>query len=414
MKHILPLILSLLILSSLSACAVPKADNLMTGITPRQNAVDTVSYTDVSDITVTDFALRLFVESMDTEKNTLIAPLSVLTALSMTANGTDKETLAQIQDVLGMPISQLNQWLCEYINALPTAEKYKLSLANSIWFSDNSHFTVNQDFLQTNADYYGADIYRAPFDMSTVKEINRWVKEKTDGRIPHVLQSISADTVMFLINALAFDAEWQNLYESSQIRDGIFTTEDGEAHTAKMMYATEHRYLEDELATGFIKYYNGQKYAFAALLPNEGISVREYVQSLDAAHMRALLDNASSATVYTAIPKFSCEYQAEMDDVLCSMGMTDLFDPAKANLSLLGNTATGENLFVSRILHKTYINVDERGTKAGAVTVISVDKTSSMDSEAKSVYLVRPFVYMLIDCENKIPLFIGTMMDTEG
>ncbi|MBQ3066280.1 MAG: serpin family protein [Clostridia bacterium] len=415
MKRILPFVLSVFfIMAMLSSCTASRADNLMNGITPRQNAADDLLYTDVSDIAVTEFALRLFRESTVEGENTLISPLSILIALSMTANGADNETLTQMQNTLGMPVSQLNPWIRRYIDGLPSAEKHKLSLANSIWFSDDDRFIVNQDFLQTNADYYSADIYKAPFDQSTVKEINQWVKGKTDGMISQILDSVSPDTIMFLINTLTFDAEWQTIYSESQIADGIFSTKDGVSRRVEMMYADEHLYLEDENATGFIKYYNGQKYAFAALLPNEDTDVLEYVRSLRAEHLNHMLNNAKVCPVNTAIPSFSCSYQAEMIDILRSMGITDLFDPAKADLSLLGRAASEEeNLFVSRILHKTYINVDARGTKAGAVTAITVTCTSAVIDNPKTVYLDRPFVYMLIDCENNIPLFIGTLMDTE-
>ena len=414
MKRFLSFVLVMVFaLSAFTACDVPQFDDLMDGIKPRGNTGDAAELTDVSDAAVTDFAIRLFKESMADGENTLISPLSVLVALSMTANGADNETLSQMEAVLGMPIDQLNTWISTYMANLPEEEKYKLSLANSIWFTDDERFTVNQDFLQTNADYYGADIYRAPFDDDTCKDINKWVKDNTDGMIKNILDEIPAEAVMYLINALAFDAEWQDIYFESQVREGEFTTENGEKRNVDMMYSEENKYLEDKHATGFIKYYKDRKYAFAALLPKEGTTVSEYIASLDGEHLNNLLTNAKSAFVNTSIPKFETEYDVEMSAVLSGMGMPDAFSGATADFSKLGHSTAG-NIFINRVLHKTFISVDERGTKAGAATVVEMtDESAMIIEDLKQVFLDRPFVYMLIDCETNMPFFIGTMMDVE-
>ena len=414
MKRFLSFVLVMVFaLSAFTACDVPQFDDLMDGIKPRGNTGDAADLTDVSDAAVTDFAIRLFKESMADGENTLISPLSVLVALSMTANGADNETLSQMEAVLGMPIDQLNTWISTYMANLPEEEKYKLSLANSIWFTDDERFTVNQDFLQTNADYYGADIYRAPFDDDTCKDINKWVKDNTDGLIKNILDQIPKEAVMYLINALAFDAEWQDIYFESQVREGEFTTENGEKRNVDMMYSEENKYLEDKHATGFIKYYKDRKYAFAALLPKEGTTVSEYIASLDGEHLNNLLTNAKSAFVNTSIPKFETEYDVEMSAVLSGMGMPDAFSGATADFSKLGHSTAG-NIFINRVLHKTFISVDERGTKAGAATVVEMnDECALIIEDPKQVFLDRPFVYMLIDCETNQPFFIGTMMDVE-
>ncbi len=401
-------------LSALTACANPYSHNLMDNIYPNTHMPEAIELSDVSDAAVNDFALRLFKASMEDGKNTLISPLSVLVALSMTANGADGDTLSQMESVLGMPISELNTWINGYMEALPEEEKYKLNLANSIWFKDTDTLTVKEDFLQTNADYYGAGIYKAPFDNTTLKEINKWVEDNTDGMIKDILDTIPGDAVMYLINALAFDAEWQKIYEEHQIREGQFTTEAGEKRDVELMYSSENKYLEDEYASGFIKYYKDRKYAFAALLPNEGVSVSEYIQTLDGEHLNELLSGAQDNTVSTAIPKFETEYKVEMSDILMDMGMTDAFSGSLADFSKLGESDEG-NICISRVIHQTYINVDGKGTKAGAATVVEMKCESAMmvTEPPKEVFLDRPFVYMLIDCETNLPFFIGTLMDVK-
>ena len=372
-----------------------------------------VQMSEVDSVALSDFAVRLFQASAEEGKNTLISPLSVLCALAMTANGAKKETLSQMEAVFGMTTDELNKYFYNYLNALPQGENYKLNLANSIWFTEDERFTVKEAFLQTNADYYGANIYKSPFNDTTVKDINNWVNEKTDGMIPKILDKISQEEVMYLVNALAFEAEWANTYQASQVHDGKFTTEDGKIQNAKFMDGEENVYLEDQNATGFIKYYKEHKYAFVALLPNEGISVAEYVKGLNGEKLNRLLTNLLNTTVKTSMPKFETEYEVEMSEVLREMGMTDAFHEDKANFVDLG-TSTKGNIYINRVLHKTFISVAEKGTKAGAATAVAMaDKCAVMEEEIKIVNLDRPFVYMLIDCESNVPFFVGTMMNLD-
>lgn len=379
----------------------------------KQDEKPVVQISEVDSVSLTDFAVRLFQASEEEGKNTLISPLSVLSALAMTANGAKEDTLMQMETVLGMSTEELNKYLYSYINALPQGEKYKLNLANSIWFIDDERFTVKEGFLQINKDYYGADIYKTPFDNTTVKDINNWVKDKTDGMIPEILDKISQNEVMYLINALAFEAEWANIYRGTQVRDGIFTKEDGKTQDAEFMDGEENVYLEDKDASGFVKYYKDQKYAFVALLPNEGVDMDEYIKGLNGENLNRLLTNPTNATVKTSIPKFETEFEVEMSDVLREMGMTDAFHEDKANFVDLGTSTVG-NIYINRVLHKTFISVAEKGTKAGATTVIAMgEKCSVAMEEPKVVYLDRPFVYMLIDCESNVPFFVGTMMSLD-
>ncbi|MBQ6930855.1 MAG: serpin family protein, partial [Clostridia bacterium] len=345
---------------------------------------------------------------------TLISPLSVLCALAMTANGAENETLEEMEAVLGMSKDELNLYVYSYINSLPDSNEYKLSLANSIWFTGDERFTVSREFLQANADYYGADIYKAPFNDKTCREINKWVKHKTDSMIPEIDDEIPTDAVMYLVNALAFEAQWRKVYEKDQVRDGEFTKEDGTKQTAEFMYGMEGTYLEDEKASGFVKYYKGGKYAFVAMLPDEGVSVSEYVASLDGEKLRAMLSDPGYTTVSTALPKFETEYSVEMNDVLKGMGMPTAFVSDEADFTALGTSARG-NIYINRVLHRTYISVGEKGTKAGAATAVEMADEAGMETlEPKEIYLDRPFVYMLIDTENNIPFFIGTMTDIES
>lgn len=356
-----------------------------------------------------NFAVYLLQNSVTEGENTLVSPLSVLSALAMTANGAKEETLAQMEDVLGATPAQLNSWLHSYMSG--RREDEALHPANAIWFNTHDRFTPNHDFLQTNADYFGAGIYGAEFNDATRREINCWVEEHTAGMIRDILDEIPDGAVMYLVNALAFEARWAEPYTEHQVRESTFTTEDGRKRNAEFMYDTLYRYLETDNATGFIRHYAGNTYAFAALLPDEGVTVGQLVQSLDGDGLAELLSQPQEKVVDTAIPKFEMETSLEMSGILQSMGMTDAFDPALADLSGLGTSAAG-NIFINRVLHKTFISVGEQGTRAGAATVVEAnDQAMEITDTANIVILDRPFVYMIIDCETSLPIFMGTCMD---
>ena len=409
MKKTIAWLLILGLLVSMAGCMTRvSAENLMEDI--KAKTPEKVEFSEDSTF-MTDFAVHLLQNTMKDGENTLISPLSVMLALSMTANGAKGETLEQMEQVLGLPVEQLNEQLRAYTAQLPQGEKYKLRVANSIWFRDHERLNVERDFLQTNANFYGADIYKAPFDNTTLKDINSWVKDNTEGMIPQILDEIPEGAVMYLINALAFDAQWQSIYEKTQVHQGKFTLEDGSSKLVDMMFSSETRYLEEEHAVGFVKPYARSSYAFAALLPEEGMPVTEYVATLTGEKLAAILNGATYAQVDAALPKFETEFSTELADVLKQMGMQTAFDPDKANLTGLGTSQAG-NIYISQAIHKTYICVGEEGTKAGAATaIVAADGAMLVPEEVKFVHLDRPFVYMIIDCQTNTPVFIGTMMD---
>ena len=402
----------LLILSlGLTGCASVQAKDLTEGITKGQiegKAAD-------SDFVNANmrFSLELFknVQKENSEENVLVSPLSVATALAMTANGADGETLSEMEKLLGGDISieQLNSYLYDYLQSMTSGDGFKLHIANSVWFRDDPRLTVEKDFLQRTVDYYDAEIYREDFDSKTADAVNNWVKANTDGMIPKIIDKIDRDTVMYLINALAFDAEWAEIYEKDQVYDGIFTDSKGNEQNVEMMNSFEYGYLEDENAVGFLKSYKGGKYSFAAFLPNENISAAEYIQGLTAEKLLKTLSEPQSCSVIAKIPKFSYDFGLSLNDTLKTMGMPLAFSGNGADFSKMGHSTNG-NLYIGNVIHKTFIAVDEKGTKAGAATAVEIrDESAPYVEDPKTVILDRPFVYMIIDNETKLPVFMGTV-----
>lgn len=380
------------------------------GVAEGSDANEEVENMDVFCADTIDFSIELLQENVASgETNVMVSPVSVLTALAMTANGAEGETLSQMQQVIGenQTLDQMNQNMKAWTDGLVNTEDTALKIANSIWFKDEEEqIQVQEEFLQKNAAYYQADIYKAPFDESTLADINNWVSDKTEGRVTDILDKVPDEAVMYLINALAFDAEWQEIYFENQIQDGIFCTADGEEQTVSFMYGEESIYIQDDNANGFIKPYK-EGYSFVAILPKEGMTPAEYIASLDGEQFQNLIDGQETTNVQTAIPKFEAEYEIQLSDILKELGMRAVFDEEKADLSSLGVSEEG-NLYVNRVLHKTYISVDEKGTEAGAATAVEVACEMSLEM-SYNVYLDRPFVYAIIEDQTNIPLFIGTV-----
>lgn len=357
-----------------------------------------------------NFSIELFKKSFIDNKSTLISPLSVLIALSMTANGAEGETLTQMEKVLGgdIPIDQLNEYLYTYSNSLPSEKKSKLNIANSIWFRDNKDsLTVEKEFLQKNSDYYKAAAYKSVFDKQTVKDINNWVRKNTDNMIDSIIDDIDDETVMFLINAVVFDARWENVYMKNDIHKGNFTSIDKSVQNVDFMRSNESKYIKDSKATGFIKPYANGKYSFVALLPNEGTDIKDYVATLTGESFLDIIKPSEQTQVNAYLPKFTYDYSIKLNDVLKALGMPKPFS-SDAEFSKLGKS-NGGNIFISDVLHKTFISVDELGTKAGAAIKVEMTKSAATPAE-KTVKLDRPFVYAIIDNETNLPVFVGTVM----
>lgn len=360
----------------------------------------------------TEFALSLLKNGLQENTNTLISPYSAMQALAMTANGANGETKAQMEKVLGgMSIERLNEYLYTQRTSQLVSEKSKLSTANSIWTDDDEErIQVLPEFLQRNADYYSADVFKADFsNESTVKDVNYWVKDKTDHMIPHLLDEIPSTAPMMLINAVAFDSKWEVPYDEDSVdKDREFKAYDGSVQSADMMVSDNDLLLKDENAVGVYKYYEGRRYAFAALLPDEGISVDEYVAGLTPESLHNTLANPIHTNLVAEIPKFSYDFNSDLSQTLIKMGMPAAFDMFGADFSNMAKTETGA-LYIDKVVQKTHIDVFEEGTRAAAVTAVIMNDCTAVPTPPEFVTLDRPFVYCIVDTETDLPIFIGTL-----
>lgn len=340
-------------------------------------------------------------------ENILISPLSVMTALAMTENGAAGDTLEQFEKTFGVGADTMNTLLSAYLKNLPSSEKSRLVFADSLWIRENAFDALEKDFIDGNKDLYDAEVREAAFDNETVGQINDWCKENTDGMIDRLLDSIPEAAVMYLINALSFDAEWMDKYPPEQVGEREFTNADGSKVRVQMMYGEEGTLIDTDKAEGFMKPYYGGDYSFAAVLPKNGASADELAASLDGQALADLLKNTQRATVITAMPKFQSDYSNSLVDALKAMGVTDAFEAERADFSGMGKLRSGMPVFVSEVLHKTAITVNEQGTRAAAVTAVEMNEGAAMPT--REIVLDRPFVYMIVDNATRLPIFLGVM-----
>ena len=363
-----------------------------------------------------DFSLDLLraCATEEPDENTLVSPLSVLYALSMVENGASGETLAQIEAATGMSADALSSALQS--RAVRAADDdSQLSLANSVWLRDSDGLRVSDDYLDACATNLGAQAYAAPFDDTTADDINGWVSDHTHEMIPSIVEDIPDEAQLYLVNALAFEAPWQDPYNPAFTEPDTFTCEDGTTQDVDMMLSMKSSYLEGELATGFVRPYEGYEYGFVGLLPNEGVTVSDLLASLDGASLQALLEPRPNTVADVGLPRFTVTYGNELSEELASLGVTDVFDQERADLTRMGTSDNGP-LYASAVLHKTFIDVNEEGTSAAATTVVEVaDGAAAQDEspEVKEVILDRPFVYLIVDYATMTPVFIGTVMSVE-
>lgn len=409
MKHSIKAALSLIclisLLFSLISCRRINAEELSANYQRQISSVTSPSKE--SEEALLDLTISLFQNVSDKEKNNLvISPLSAALCLSLIANGASGETLSQIENTLSCSINDLNSALYALQSRL-LYENSPVYIANSLWFNDRVAFSPNSDFLQRNADYYSAKVYRSVFDSKTRDDINLWCKENTDGMIGKILDEIDVSSVLYMISAISFVDEWKEKYEKADIIDNFdFNCYDKTVSKVTALRSSENIYLETLDAVGFAKSYKDEKYSLVALLPNEEKDVFELISSLSAKKWSEMWSQRTHRTVNVILPEFGSENEFDLKESMMELGITDLFSEQLADLSALGKCDEGR-LYCDLLKQKTYIKVDRSGTKAAAVTFGS-DKANAEDpGEIATVFLDRPFVYAIVENESGLPLFIG-------
>ncbi len=355
------------------------------------------------------FAVDLLrdVQQKKTNENVLLSPYSVSMALGLTVNGAAGNTLRETLDLLGNGISAdaLTEKLRDWAAHQPDSEQCRVKTANAMWFKEADGFAVKPDFLQKCQENFQSEANIAPFDQSTVNQINQWVSDQTNHMIPAIIDQLEPYDAMVLVNAVYFDAKWQKQYEKKDMQDDTFTSVTGAAQQATFMESTEKIYMEQDGAKAFWKPYAGDC-AFVGILPPEGVTPEQYLNDMTGEKLQQMLNQKEISRVRVFLPSFQYDTTASLKETVQALGLETPFTDS-ADYSGISDTA----LQISKILHKTHIEVDAGGTKAAAATAITGRFTTAieMEEEIPVLRFDRPFVYMILDTQNELPLFIGTV-----
>ena len=358
------------------------------------------------------FATTLFsqVAGQEQGKNFFISPLSVSMALAMTLNGASGQTYTDMQQTLrltGMSNQQINQSYQNLIAMFSTLDpNVTFNIANSIWYRNT--FSVLDSFLNVDSTYFDAKIAALNFnDPNSADVINNWVSQKTNGKIPSVVQSpLPGAAMMYLINALYFHGTWKYTFDYKNTKLGTFHLANGSTESDSMMIMTDTlNYYSDQYFQVVELPYGKGDYSMLVLLPNS-TSATNPIPTLDQSEVNAITNGLKPADVTVTLPKFKLQYSTLLNSALSQMGMGNAFSSA-ADFTRI-NPAGG--LYISYVLHKTYIDVNEVGTEAAAVTVVGVYTTVVGPEPQPYMFNVnRPFIFLIKENHDNTFMFMGAI-----
>ena len=356
------------------------------------------------------FSQQLMLENMDNE-NPLLSPVSAYLALGMVGMGAEGETRQEFQDMLGINMPAVSQKLMG--RDPQEQEGMVLTIANSAWV-DRQLMPNGQWIADVEGIFKGESCRGALDSLEIMEQINSWCSENTRGLIPEMLEEPMADdTRLALLDAIYFKGDWAAAFEAMNTAQRPFTKEDGtELQVDTMsMWGEEQQYLHSDLGEGVLLPYQGGDFAYVAILPNEGTKVRELYRQLTPEAVAELLESREVELCYLRLPKYEIRFDRELNSSLQAMGLVRAFDRDLAELSGLGQTEQGTRLHISLVRQKAVFRVDEKGTEAAAVTIVEARDggVSMFPSEPRELYFDRPFVYMILDMETQVPLFVGIM-----
>ncbi len=357
------------------------------------------------------FSQQLMLENMDGE-NPVLSPVSAYLALGMVGMGATGETLREFQDMLGSNMPAVSRRVMERYPQ--EQEGMVLTIANSAWV--DQQLTPDGQWMADMEGIFKGKGYRGALDsLEIMEQINSWCSENTRGLIPQMLdEPLSDDALLALLDAVYFKGDWETAFKTTDTAKLPFTKEDGTEQQVDTMrmWGEEQLYLHSNLGEGVLLPYQGGDFAYMAILPNEGTEVRELYRQLTPEAVAELLESMKEELCDLRLPKYEVSFDQELNDSLQAMGLVRAFDSNLAELSGLGQTEQGRKLYISLVRQKAVFRVDEKGTEAAAVTMVELQDGCAMAlSEPRRLYFDRPFVYMILDLETQVPLFVGIMDD---
>jgi serpin B len=364
----------------------------------------------------TEFGFRLFAEvaELDRGKNIFLSPASVAMALAMTYNGArgaTQEAMAETLGLEGMSLQEANQSNAALRKSMEDADPdVEILIANSLWMREGTDFYP--EFLDRNRQFFGAEVAALDFgDPKASDAINSWVADSTRGRITEIVdKQIDPQTVLFLINAIYFNGAWAIEFDESKTQEMPFYLPDGGQKPVPMMSQSgDYLYHQgDGFQVVVLPYGDGRLGAYI-FLPDPDSSLGSFLAGLSADNWEMWLSQLHMMEGDVALPRFGIEYEINLNEALKAMGMAVAFDPARADLS--GMRPVPPNLFIQKVKHKAFVQVNEQGTEAAAVTSVEIGITSVR--EKFRFVADRPFFFAIGDAETGSILFMGTVVEPQ-
>jgi serine protease inhibitor len=364
------------------------------------------------------FGIKLFKNLNDlsaADSNIIISPLSISMALGMTYNGANGETKTAMKNTLelqGLTVEEINQGYKFMIDALTTVDpKVTMNIPNSIWYRNT--FKVEQEFINLNKNYFYAEVNPLDFnDTESVNIINNWVATHTNNKIDKILDGIGAEDIMYLINAVYFNATWKFEFLEQNTLPKTFYLANGTTKEVAMMHQSATlNYAANEMFEAVDLYYGSSNFSMVILLPREGYLPDDIIGAMTYENWNEWMSGFSEANVSLSLPKFKLEYEERLNEVLGDLGMGIAFDPNQADFT--GINKFGE-LYISFVKHKTFIDVNEEGTEAAAVTIVGIGTTSTGGETGTLPFIVdKPFLFAIKERYTEAIIFLGKIMEPE-
>ncbi len=355
------------------------------------------------------FGLFSRINAAQPDTNVFISPFSVSMAFGMALNGANGATLDSLKQALGdagLSMDEINQSYKDIFATLTALDPtVAFQIANSVWY--RTGFTVLQKFLDDNKTYLDAEAASLDFSHpSALQTINIWVNTKTNGRIPTILDAIPPDAVMYLINAIYFKGAWTYRFDPQHTKDAPFTCADGSSVSCRLMsqQATFAYYTNSELQAIDLPY-GDRMFSMTVILPRADKSIDQFANALTEEQWNTIVGGLDSSKVDLFMPKFQLEYKRSLNDDLKSLGMTIAF----TEFADFSRITPGGGIFISDVNHKTFVEVNEEGTEAAAVTSIEFIR-SSIEPAIPVMRIDRPFIFVIREHQSGTILFIGKMV----
>ena len=364
---------------------------------------------------LSSFGLDLLKASRQEGESVLVSPLSVALALSMAANGAQGDTLTQFEQVLGggAHLEAVNVACHALTSIYQNLQKgsTQCSIANSLWIDPEGQ--IREDFIGKCSGIFDAQVFQG--DLSApgiVGDLNGWVSQHTNKMIPQIVtKPFPENTAALLVNALYLDNTWETEFDPNSTHTRTFTHADGTRETMDFLGrgSSTLPYLRGDGAQGVVLPYDDGRLGFVALMPDlypDAPDLDRWLDTLEGEVLSLLVKEGEEAQfLFLALPKFEAEWSGQLQDVLVSLGLEDAFTPGQADFSLLGDRPEG--YFLSRVIHAAKIQVNEKGTRAAAATVVETNAGSAPPEEGITLVFDRPFLYGIFDLQNSVPLFLG-------